>query len=143
MSQILTESGPVKTGPTALVAPALWLQSKKRINYREASDLRLPGTEKVRARSDKLFAVEVVEKEAKHVKVHYVGFLTKYDEWREESELESVYTSEISPEAAPETAPEIASSEDTMCNRCSFEPFSLHNYLKVKIKQSLSCTRKS
>lgn len=111
------------------------LRSKRRINYREACDIRLPRAERVQAGSDKLFPVEVVEKEDKRVKVHYVGFSTEYDEWREESELESVYTSETSPEAA--------SLEDAVCDGCSFEPFSLHNYLKVKIKQSLSCTRKS
>ena len=106
------------------------LRSKRRINYREASDVRLPRAERVQARSDKLFPVEVVED--KRVKVHYVGFSTKYDEWRDESELESVYTSETSQEAA--------SSEDMVCDGCSFELFSLHNYLKVKIKQSLCCT---
>ena len=111
------------------------LRSKRRINYREASDVRLPRAERVQARSDKLFPVEVVKKEDKRVKVHYVGFSTKYDEWREECEIESVCTSETSPEAA--------NSENTVCDGCSFEPFSLHNYLKVKIKQSLSCTRKS
>ena len=111
------------------------LRSKRRINYCEASDVRLPRAERVQARSDKLFPVEVVEKEDKRVKVHYVGFSTTYDKWREESELESVYTSETSQEAA--------SSEDMVCDGCSFEPFSLHNYLKVKIKQSLSCTRKA
>ena len=107
------------------------LRSKRRINYREAS-VRLPRAERVQARSDKLFLVEVVEKEDKHVKVHYVGFSTNYEEWRQESELESVYTSETSQEAA--------SSEDMVCDGCSFELFSLHNYLKVKIKQSLCCT---
>ena len=106
-----------------------WLRSKRRMNYHETSDVRLPRAERV------LFPVEVVEKENKCVQVHYVGFSTKYDEWREESELESVYTSETSQEAA--------SSEDMVCDGCSFEPFSLHNYLKVKIKQSLSCTREN
>ena len=113
------------------------LRSKKRINYREASDVRLPRAERVQAGRDKLYPVEVIEKEDRRVKVHYVGYSTKYDEWREESDLEPVNTSETSQGAA--------SSEDMTCDGCSFEPFSLHNYmyLKVKIKQSLCCTRKS
>lgn len=110
-----------------------WLRSKRRIDY---TDVCLPRAEGVHTKSDKLFPVKTVEKEDKRVKVHYVGFSTKYDEWRDESELESLYTSETSQETA-------SSEEDTVCDGRSFEPFSLHNHLKVKIKQSLSCTRKS
>ena len=107
------------------------LRSKRTIRY---CDTRLPRPEKVRAKSDKLFPVKVVEKEGQRVKIHYVGYSIDYDEWREESELESI---------ASDTSEEVASSEDTACEfQCSFEPFSLHNNLKVKIKQSLSCSRK-
>ena len=113
------------------------LRSKWTISYCDTSDTRdtrLPRPEKFRAKSDKLFPVKVVEKEGQRVKIHYVGYSTDYDEWREESELESI---------ASDTSEEVASSEDIACDiQCSFEPFSLHNNLKVIIKQSLSCSRK-
>lgn len=118
------------------------LRSRSRVNYREANDLRLPRAERVQARSEELFPVEVIAKEAKRVKVHFVGYSSKFDEWRDENELESVYTDEVIPQAAPKTA----TSDDTTIltsGECSFEPFSLHNNLKLKVKQSLSCTRKS
>ena len=91
------------------------LRSKRTINYRDASDVRLSRAERIQAGMDKLYPVEVVKKENRLVKVHYVGYSTKYDEWREESDLEPVDTSETSHRAA--------SSEDMTCEECSFERF--------------------
>ena len=63
------------------------------------------------------------------MKVHYVGYSSSYDEWRDESELESTVVNE------PEE-----SHEDSMCGECSREPFSLYKHLMLKVKQSLSCS---
>ena len=107
------------------------LRSKRSINYRETGEIHLPRPKKVQSKSDQLFPVKVVDKDdsGKRIKIHYVGYSTKYDEWRDECDLEPIN--------------EADSSEETECDGFSFEPFSLHSYLKVKIKQSLTCTRKS
>ena len=103
------------------------LCSKRRVNYRELNDVRIPRAERTRnTTSNELYPVHVVERQgAKRVKVHYVGYSSAYDEWRDESELESIEINEVE------------SSEDTVCGECSFEPFSLNKYLMLKIKQSL------
>ena len=109
------------------------LRSKKRVNYREANDVRIPRAERTRSTtSNELYPVHVVERQgAKRVKVHYVGYSSAYDEWRDESELESIEVNEVE------------SSEDTAYGEHSFEPFSLNKHLMLKIKQSLSCSRRS
>ena len=66
------------------------------------------------------------------MKVHYVGYSSSYDEWRDESELESIDVNEPA-----------ENHEDSMCGECSYEPFSLYKHLVLKIKQSLSCSRRS
>ena len=38
------------------------------------------------------FLFIILEKAEHHVKVHYVGFANKYDEYKDESELESLET---------------------------------------------------
>ena len=49
----------------------------------------------------------------------YVGYSTKYNKWRDECDLEPIN--------------EADSSEETECDGFSYEPFSLHSYMKVKI----------
>ena len=58
------------------------------------------------------------------MKIHYVGYASKYDEWKDESELESLEASE----------------KGSPVNH--FQPYSLYTNLAVKIKQALSCGRK-
>ena len=108
------------------------LRSKKRVNYREADDVRLSRAERARSPSNELFPVHVIERTDERVKVHYVGYSSSYDEWRDESELESIDVNEPA-----------ESHEDSMCGECSYEPFSLYKHLVLKIKQSLSCSRRS
>ena len=42
--------------------------------------------------------VRILEKSEHRVKVHYVGFASKYDEWKDASELESLETDEVDEE---------------------------------------------
>lgn len=70
------------------------LRAKPRKNYKEMADIQLPRS--IRARNpepeDKLYPVEVVERDAmnRRVKVHYLGYGTEYDEWKEDSEIETL-----------------------------------------------------
>ena len=64
------------------------LRSKKRVNYREVNDVHLPRAERASSPCNELFPVHIVED--KRVKVHYVGNSSTYNEWQDESELESI-----------------------------------------------------
>ena len=108
------------------------LRAEKQVNYREVNDVCLPRAERAHNTTcNGLFPVCVLEKEDTHVKIHYVGYLSVHNEWREESELESLEASEAS------------HSEGRSCGRSSFYPFSLSKNLMIKIKQLLSCSRRS
>lgn len=97
------------------------LRSRKSINYRQYADLKLPRAEKIPTRSTakELFPVRIVDSEdsSKRVKIHYVGYPSSFDEWREETDLEHLYE------------PPEQSNPSADC-------------LLLKIKQSLGCSRK-
>ena len=73
------------------------LRSKKNVNYCELADLQLPRARRKHHldTSNELFPVCILEKSEHHVKVQYVGFASKYDKWKDESELESLETDEV------------------------------------------------
>ena len=100
------------------------LRHTERINYRKLSDLKLPRAIKVKS-DDRLYPVEVVDKEDHRVKIHYLGYDSSYDEWREQDDV------------VPLTSPAIAENSQTLLH-----PFSLYAELGIKIKQALTCGRK-
>ena len=74
---------------------------------------------------DKLYAVEVVEEEGERVKIHYVGYDDRFDEWRQKEEIKNVSEHggqqlEIEP----------------------YERFDLHQELAYQIKLGLKNSRK-
>ena len=111
------------------------LRSKKNVNYQELADLQLPRARRKHHLdiSNELFPVHILEESEYRMKVHYVGFASKYDEWKDASELESLETDEVDKE----------DSEDGSSVTSYFQPYSLYKNLSVKIKQALSCDRKS
>ena len=106
---------------------------RKRIDFRELSDIKLPPRKKKppKITSQTLFPVEIVDKEPTtcRVKVHYIGYGVKYDEWRDESEVE------VLDEREPETT--------SASNRSPIEHYCLFKDLGFKIKRALSCSRKT
>lgn len=69
---------------------AYHLRETEKCNYRDLADLKLPRARKLKSESvDRLYAVEVVEKdeEGGKVKVHYVGYGPEYDEWKDDEEI--------------------------------------------------------
>ena len=69
---------------------------RPRINYKALLEPKLPkltastGGRASRKIDTQLYPVEVVETEGTRVKIHYVGYADKHDEWREAEEVESV-----------------------------------------------------
>ena len=63
------------------------LKARKVKNYKEVANIEFckVGMRK-RPREEKLYELEVIEKDRQNrrVKVHYVGYESEYDEWRDE-----------------------------------------------------------
>ena len=96
------------------------LRKKETRNYREMAELRLPRPERV---ENKLYPIEVLERRKGRVKIHYVGYDSIHDEWRNEDEITDMEHSEAG----------ALQMED-------YKPFDLHYELAYAIKAALrSC----
>jgi len=49
-------------------------------------DLKLPRASKVKS-DDRLYPVEIVDREDHRVKIHYLGYDSSYDEWHEQDDV--------------------------------------------------------
>ena len=64
------------------------LRNGPRKDYKELADgVKLPR-ERPRRVAEKLYPVEIVERSEEKVKVHYIGYDSCHDEWKEAGELE-------------------------------------------------------
>ena len=62
---------------------------RKRKNYSELSDVKLPKSRKTvpMKQDEKLYAIEVIEENDTQVKIHYTGFGSEHDEWRNREDV--------------------------------------------------------
>ena len=58
-------------------------------NYRELLATRLPRAEKTRHDPERLYPLEVLETDGDRIKVHYIGYSSAHDEWRDADEIAS------------------------------------------------------
>ena len=66
------------------------LRAQKVTNYKEVVSVeQCKAAVKKRPREEKLYELEVVEKDKRNrrVKVHYVGYDAEYEEWRDEKDV--------------------------------------------------------
>ena len=80
--------------------------------------------------NDDLYKIRVVEERGDKVKVHYVGYGRKYDEWKNRDELVV-----LDDESAAESSEESDDEE-------AYVPLSLHKILADRIKLSLSSNQR-
>ena len=100
-------------------------------NYRQLCSLNIPRVRTTRPQ-DKLYPVEVVERNGSRVKIHYVGYDNSTDEWRELKDL--VFTNS--------TSQGTSGNNNSTISNTIIQPYSLYNELRIKIKQTLVCGRK-
>ena len=50
-------------------------------DYKELTSQPLPRAEWVRYDRDKLYDVEIVERDGERVKIHFIGYSSKHDQW--------------------------------------------------------------
>ena len=76
-------------------------------NYKELSCFKMPRlcNKKPIKVTEQLYAVNVLEKKDGHVKLHYIGYEDRFDEWRDEAELEML------DQEAEETQPSVEQPE--------------------------------
>jgi len=62
-------------------------RSTNRPNYKLLADIELPKVKRSCTKEDELYAVTIVERQSMKVKVHYVGYGSQHDEWRDEADI--------------------------------------------------------
>lgn len=106
---------------------------RKRLNppdYKEKKETDLPAAFKKRhlKNNDELYPVEVIEEDLTRYKVHYLGYSSSYDEWKEKEAVVDI---------------EDPNNEDpTSCDGGHLERFSLYHELATRIKTALNSSRK-
>lgn len=102
-------------------------RSKIRVDYRQLADIKLPRTPK-KMRKPELYPIK---RDGARAKVHYIGYSSSHDKWKDNRELELISEAETAETEPPQRVP------------THFQPFSLYKGLHVKIKLGISCGRKS
>jgi len=77
-----------------------------------------------------LYPVEILEACGDRVKVHYVGYSKKYDEWKERGDVEDISTRPEDTSTRPEPS-------DTVP---LYRPYSFYDDLKFRVKKSITCS---
>ena len=99
-------------------------------NYKELIHVKLPIFKRRRI-EQKLYPVEVLEQRPGRVKVHYVGYDSSYDEWKNEADLEELRHNSMDG---------LFMSGDQF-ERTETETYLLYKKLSLRIKKALSCNR--
>lgn len=69
------------------------LRDQQGKDYKALADVSVPRpTRTKRKAEDELFPIEVVERAGKRVKVHYVGYSSDLDEWKDAGDILDVQT---------------------------------------------------
>ena len=97
-------------------------------DYRQLNTIKLPRAQKFSSK-EKLYPIEVVEIDGSKGRIHYVGYDSCFDKWCDLAELVDI---PLSPSNRDNSA-------DVMVNETPIQQYSLHNELRIKIKQCLVC----
>ena len=104
------------------------LRTRRGRDYRQLSTIELPREHKTSSQ-DKLYLIEVLERDGSRAKIHYVGYDSSDDEWCDVNEIVGL--------------PSTSSSKGESSNNIPIHlPYNVYNELLIKIKQSLIFGRK-
>ena len=117
-------------------------RKQNKVDYKQLSDTKFPRAKRVRRQKpddicDEVFPIEILQREDQRVQVHYIGYDTKYDEWKDEAEIECLTDNE----AEAEDSPVFLEMDSQSVGTC-YKPLSLYDILRVRVKQTLTCSRK-
>ena len=102
------------------------LRQGQRRNYKDLADIKLPRVKRSTKQTNpnQLYAIEIVEDKGDQVKIHYTGYSSKYDEWRDREDI-------VDPSSA------VGSTSEPE----RYQPFDVHQHLAYAIKSSLTSGR--
>ena len=114
-------------------------RSVGRPNYRELADVKVPRRTScakiigdISSKSSTLYRLKILERDDRRVKVRYIGYSKKYDEWRK---ADDVIESDNSDE-------ETESGAKSLLGKRQLSKFCLFEELASQIKYSLVSNRK-
>ena len=81
-------------------------RKQNKVDYKQLSDTKLLRVKRVCRQKpddicDELFPIEILQREDQRVQVHYIGYDTKYDEWKDEAEIECLTDNEAEAKDSP------------------------------------------
>lgn len=105
-------------------------------DYKEKKESDIPASYRKKIHHDKLFPIEIIEEDpdSARYKVHYIGYSSAYDEWKEKDAV--VDTNPEDPD------PEDPNPEDPVFCDQTIKRFSLYHELATRIKTALNSSRK-
>lgn len=80
--------------------PSRDLRARTRtIDYKEPSesDIKVPGDTRRSSKHKELFPIEVVEEDTTRYKVHYLGYSSSHDEWKNKADIVDIEHGECLP----------------------------------------------
>lgn len=83
-----------------------------------------------------MFPIKVLQREGDKVKVHYVGYDKRYDQWKNQCDIEAITEDVVS---RPESIQN--EREADIDNSTVYKPYSLYKDLSMQIKKSMVCSR--
>lgn len=109
-------------------------------DYKEKKESDLPASYRKKIChkvKDNLFPIEVIEEDpdSARFKVHYVGYSTDYDEWREKDAIVDI--------DFEDPTPEDPDPEDSNPRNPQIKRFALYYELSIRIKTALNSSRKA
>ena len=117
-------------------------RSVGRRNYRELADVKVPRRTScakingdISSKSSTLYRLKILERDDRRVKVRYIGYSKKYDEWRKADDVIDLSESDNSDE-------ETESGAKSLLGKRQLSKFCLFEELASQIKYSLVSNRK-
>ena len=111
--------------------------------YRDLLKLDIPKQRRTRVAGtdiDKLYPIQIMEtsQDQCRVKVHYIGYATRYDEWKDIAEVEDIAPTTTATRSTESL--ESCHSEEQLPTEV-YRPYSFHDNLRIQVKKSLICSR--
>ena len=79
-----------------------------------------------------------MSQDQRRVKVHYIGYATRYDEWKDIAEVEDIAPTTTATRSAESLEP--CHSEEQPPTEV-YRPYSFYDNLRIQVKKSLICSR--
>ena len=98
------------------------LRKQVSCDYQQLASLKLPRSSR-KQHDTRLYPIEMIARRDSQVRIHYIGYDDKHDEWREANDV-------------------VPLNNNSAIQSKVIKPYNLYFELGIKIKQALMCTKK-